>query len=836
MKAVSGIMLAMLFVGIFTFAFNSPLTKSEKNVQLLLKTDKDAYRTGENVTIILLNVGNETVLIGGYPAWQIFTYPEEKPVYPRIFAFLTWSLNSGENDTFVWNQYNDFNETFCGPGTYVVKDTQGWGLSAYFKIISANIIVPDDYPTIQEAINAASSGDTIYVKKGIYYEHVFVNKRVSLVGENRNGTIIDGNGTGTVVYITADDVSISQLTIRNGYHIPHVNYGIKVHGCNNVIIKENIISKNDVGIFLYHSDNNIVEGNLVFDNWQGVGLTFSDHNYVVDNYMSANEEAGISMGSAANNNTIYNNEINDNGFCGIHIGWSTRNEIVKNVLNYNGEAGIRLDSSDNNRIVGNHLALNTRDGIVLFGSNFNTIMENEIIRNQWDGIALWYSNSNKIYHNNLLENGKQAGSYSGSINTWDDDYPSGGNYWSDYNGTDLFRGPNQNETGSDGIGDTPYVIDEYNRDRYPLMEPRKTVSGNLEILEPANGSTIAGPVAITFTIENTGDYIEFLQADSSNRIDLEIEYRSSGGEIYAWGIMFWSTSYCGLTLSSGEKYEQTLVYDPSEYEGSVPPDFVGDAPYGQTTIRLVHWKRMDEGYGYGEFGVTEINVTLLPPETEQSTVSISPLSASILVGQSVTFTSTVSGGYAPYTYQWYLNDAPVSGATSETWTFTPTTSGIYYVYLKVTDAKGSTIQSETARITVTAFATATIDINPKALNLRSKGKWITAYIELPEGYNVADINVSSIMLNDIIPAEPKPIATGDYNNNGVQDLMVKFNRAEVISYILSNVNITELIEERFMTVTLTVTGYLSDGTPFQGSITIKIVLPMPRGLYRIFLI
>jgi len=90
------------------------------------------------------------------------------------------------------------------------------------------------------------------------------------------------------------------------------------------------------------------------------------------------------------------------------------------------------------------------------------------------------------------------------------------------------------------------------------------------------------------------------------------------------------------------------------------------------------------------------------PPPPPLTASISPLSASILVGQSVTFTSTVSGGYTPYSYQWYLNSAPVSGATSNTWTFTPTTGGIYYVYLKVTDDKGSIVQSETARIAVTS--------------------------------------------------------------------------------------------------------------------------------------
>ena len=89
------------------------------------------------------------------------------------------------------------------------------------------------------------------------------------------------------------------------------------------------------------------------------------------------------------------------------------------------------------------------------------------------------------------------------------------------------------------------------------------------------------------------------------------------------------------------------------------------------------------------------------PVAPPLSASISPLSDSILVGQSVTFTSAVSGGSTPYSYQWYLNGNPVSGATSDAWIFTPTTSGIYYVYLKVTDDTSNTTQSETARITVT---------------------------------------------------------------------------------------------------------------------------------------
>lgn len=92
----------------------------------------------------------------------------------------------------------------------------------------------------------------------------------------------------------------------------------------------------------------------------------------------------------------------------------------------------------------------------------------------------------------------------------------------------------------------------------------------------------------------------------------------------------------------------------------------------------------------------EASVTVAP----KLTVSISPTGASIVIGQSVTFTSTPSGGYPQYSYQWYLGGSQVSGATSASWTFTPTTSGIYYVYLQVKDANNNIVQSETARITV----------------------------------------------------------------------------------------------------------------------------------------
>lgn len=116
----------------------------------------------------------------------------------------------------------------------------------------------------------------------------------------------------------------------------------------------------------------------------------------------------------------------------------------------------------------------------------------------------------------------------------------------------------------------------------------------------------------------------------------------------------------------------------------------------------------------------------------------------------------------------------------------------------------------------------TVDFDPNTLDLKSKGKRVTVYIELPEGYDVADINVSTILLNNTIPVDVNAsIAIGDYDNNSIHDLMVKFDRAEVISYILANVDIAKLYENKFMTVTLTISGELNNGTPFKGICTFK---------------
>jgi hypothetical protein len=138
-EIASGSIVVVLLISILTLAFN---VRQVSAAQLVLKTDKRVYMLGENVTIVLKNIGAERVDVGGYPAWQILTQPEDEPVYPKIFAFLAWGLNPGDNNTFTWNQYNEFTQSAAKPGKYVVRDTQGCGLSAYFDIVAADKWVP----------------------------------------------------------------------------------------------------------------------------------------------------------------------------------------------------------------------------------------------------------------------------------------------------------------------------------------------------------------------------------------------------------------------------------------------------------------------------------------------------------------------------------------------------------------------------------------------------------------------------------------------------------------------------------------------------------------------
>jgi len=210
-------------------------------------------------------------------------------------------------------------------------------------------------------------------------------------------------------------------------------------------------------------------GNITSD---ADGIVIERDNIVVDGagYTIQGTEALDSKGidlSGRTNVTVRDTQT-ENFYDGIHLTSSSNNSMNGNNITNNSYGIVCIFMSSDNNIGGNSITNNSY-GILLFRSSKNEISGNNIANNDC-GISFSYSSDNANYHNNFANNTQQV-YFDNSVNVWDNGYPSGGNYWSDYNGTDLYSGPYQNETSSDGMGDTPYVIDADNQDRYPLMRP-----------------------------------------------------------------------------------------------------------------------------------------------------------------------------------------------------------------------------------------------------------------------------------------------------------------------------------------------------------------------------
>lgn len=300
------------------------------------------------------------------------------------------------------------------------------------QLVKANpetITVPGDYPTIQEAINAATLGDTIYVHNGTYHENVVVNKTVSLVGEDKSTTIIDGSNSSTVVYISANDVYVSGFTIRYS-GLDFDDNGIRLDSSSNIVISGNVITNNTWGIWLEQASNNAISENIIANS----------------------SDSGIYLG-ASNNSVVNGNTITNNAYGMWLERSSTNNAIRDNIVTWNWMGISLANTSDRNSVYENTITKND-EGIHLF-SNFSSIYENNIANN-WAGIFSLKSEGNIIYRNNFINNTIQV-DMGASVGVWDNG--AEGNYWSDYDGQDM---------NGDGVGDT--LLPYQDLDQYPLVE------------------------------------------------------------------------------------------------------------------------------------------------------------------------------------------------------------------------------------------------------------------------------------------------------------------------------------------------------------------------------
>ena len=233
--------------------------------------------------------------------------------------------------------------------------------------VSADTIhVPANYSCIQDAIDCAEQGDIIFVGEGLYHEHITIDKSITLLGDN---AVIDGNGTGDVVAVKADDVTICGFAVRNGITGIHVS-----------------------------SSNSTIENNLINDNRFGIIVRNADDNIILDNMILGNGYRGISVQNAENN-VIIENTITRNHGNGIQLQHSMDNVIKDNTLSYNEHSGIFLRNSDGNVITDNSASRN-RYSIYLIHSNDNVIKADVI-----DEVSSAHSNDNLIDAKSVVSKG-----------------------------------------------------------------------------------------------------------------------------------------------------------------------------------------------------------------------------------------------------------------------------------------------------------------------------------------------------------------------------------------------------------------------------------------------
>jgi parallel beta-helix repeat protein len=287
-------------------------------------------------------------------------------------------------------------------------------------------------------------GDT-YTFTGDIYSPYVLDK--SAIAVERDNIVLDGAG-------------YSLQGVGNGI-------GINVTSGSNATIKNLEVNKFGVGIIIWESSNNTIFGNTVTQNDVGIGLWQVSGNKISGNIIIANSGTGIAISGSGTLNNAVGNYIANNKV-GIGFGYGTSNIIAENYI-ANNEEGI------------------------YFGGN---------------PPALGASN-NTLYRNSFINNTKQVNDYhwtnsfsSPSINTWDKGKE--GNYWSDYKDKYL----NARELNSSGIWNTSYVLDQYNKDNYPLMSnplppPSDTTPPAISVISPENKSYATSDVSLIFAVNET---------------------------------------------------------------------------------------------------------------------------------------------------------------------------------------------------------------------------------------------------------------------------------------------------------------------------------------------
>jgi parallel beta-helix repeat protein len=293
-------------------------------------------------------------------------------------------------------------------------------------INNPTIIVPNNYPNISSAVAHSKSGDVIYVRQGIYIESVTVDKPITLEGENKETTIVDGNNNGPSFLVQSDNVVITGFKVRNvengpapdssrarlaGIHVLNSHkcniYNNNVVGCGKGVwiyggsanrVADNVFSSNNYGILVETSSENAITGNNASDGWNGILLESSQGNLLKNNYMNHNARNFGITGQASYNDIDTSNTVNDKRiYC-----LTEKSGLTADSTTY-PDLGMLFLLKCKDVTVENLNVSNNYGSIQVVNSTKITITNN-IVSQSTDGILLQFSNNCTVSYNNITQN------------------------------------------------------------------------------------------------------------------------------------------------------------------------------------------------------------------------------------------------------------------------------------------------------------------------------------------------------------------------------------------------------------------------------------------------